>query len=133
MEAERGVCVSEGRCLRVLIVEDEMLIALDLAEMVREHGDVVVGVASDACEAFRLFADHQPDLVLMDISLVDGDDGIDVAKAMRLVREVPIVFCTAHGDPATLRRIAALSKCELVLKPIGPAALHGAMQRVSQN
>lgn len=114
--------------LRILIVEDEIVTSLDLAETLREYGHEVVGIAHDAGAALACAERTRPDLVLMDINLNGFDAGIDAAVALRDAHDIRSLFVTAHTDPATRDRAQAAWPLGLVAKPIQPAKLRVALQ-----
>jgi two-component system, response regulator PdtaR len=116
--AERFRLVRGGCPLKVLVVEDDMIIATDLAAMIEEQGGVVVGTACDSRQAIELGLAHHPDVVLMDIVLRGGSDGINAAEALRDLVGSLIVFCTANSDPETQRRMEALEGSAIVHKPV---------------
>ena len=106
--------------MRVLVVEDEPAIALELRDMLLRLGHDVCGLAVDTAEAIGLASEHAPDLVLMDITLRRGDDGITAAAAIKAAMPVQVVFATAYGyDPAIRARMAAI----LHRRPAAPATL----------
>ncbi|MDR6774529.1 response regulator [Azospirillum sp. BE72] len=82
----------------ILIVEDDAIIAYDLAETVRGMGHIVCGNAATMDEALALAAEHRPTLALMDIRLADGDNGLEVARELRARRFLPVIFVTAFPD-----------------------------------
>src|SRR5439155_2641327 len=82
---------------RILIVEDEALIAEELRERLTRLGMTVVGVADSAESAVHAAAHVRPDLVLLDIRLHSERDGIDAAREVRQM-DVPVVFLSAHSD-----------------------------------
>lgn len=84
--------------MRVLIVEDEELIALDLQEILEGDGHTVVGQATTADEAVKLATKHKPDVALMDVELSDGSNGLVVAEALGRKLKLPVVFLTARND-----------------------------------
>lgn len=90
---------------RALIVEDEGVIALSLEADMRELGFDTCDLAADEQEAFSHASSNQPDVVLMDVNLEGGREGIDAAKRLREACDVPIVFVTACDDRDTLARI----------------------------
>jgi diguanylate cyclase (GGDEF)-like protein/PAS domain S-box-containing protein len=102
--------------VRVLIVEDEALIAEELRERLTRLGMTVVGVADSAESAVQAAAHGRPDLVLMDIRLHGERDGIDTAREIRQ-RDVPVVFLTAHSDRATVERAKQVAPFGYLLKP----------------
>jgi CheY-like chemotaxis protein len=114
---------------RILVVEDEAIIAWQLEIVLQELGYDVAGTALDATEAIRMAAETTPDAILMDVRLGYGDDGITAAAQILKMRPVPVVFCTAFADdPATAARIEALGAAVLS-KPIDVAALDAVLRR----
>lgn len=83
---------------KVLIIEDEPIIALDLTRLVRELGHDVVGAAATHVEAVSLAKASQPGLVLADIRLADGSNGIDAANEILGEIDVPVIFITAFPE-----------------------------------
>jgi CheY-like chemotaxis protein/DNA-directed RNA polymerase specialized sigma24 family protein len=83
---------------RVLIIEDETLIAIDLSDIVSKLGHEVVATADTAGKAITAAAQHQPDLVLADIQLADGSSGIDAVNEILHRVAVPVIFITAFPD-----------------------------------
>ena len=90
---------------RVLIVEDEFLIALDLEAAMTGLGFEICGLAPNGDEARLLAMDHQPDVVLVDVYLGGAREGIETARWLRDVCDASVVFVTAHTDAATVERI----------------------------
>lgn len=89
---------------RVLIAEDDYLVALSVEEALAYAGFVVVGVADTADQALRMAGAARPDIVLMDIRLRGERDGISAARDIRQQFGIPCVFATAHDDPGTQHR-----------------------------
>lgn len=83
---------------RVLIIEDEAIIALDLENLVNELGHRVVGIATTKDDAVRMAHQRRPQLVLTDIKLADGSSGVDAAMAILKEMDVPVVFITAYPE-----------------------------------
>jgi two-component system cell cycle sensor histidine kinase/response regulator CckA len=111
---------------KVLVVEDEGLIAHDISRRLESLGHRVLATVSTAAEAIEQAAGA--DLVLMDIH-IDGDrDGIDAAMEIRARYHVPVVFLTAHADRATLDRAKLAGPFGYVVKPLGAGALHAAIE-----
>jgi two-component system, response regulator PdtaR len=123
---------SRARPLRALVVEDQLLIALDLEALLQETGAIVVGIAADATDALPLAAEHRPDVALINIILLNGHDGIQLANDIREMVDASIIFCTGSGDPATLKRISAFGKAQLLLKPYDLHDVTRAMLRLGQ-
>lgn len=101
----------------ILIVEDECIIAADLAIRLRRSGYHVSAMVRRGDEAIAIARDSRPDLVLMDIRLQGEIDGIAAAQAIRRSSDVPILLLTAHSDPTTIQRAADAGPFELILKP----------------
>ncbi|MFO1172041.1 MAG: response regulator [Hyphomicrobiaceae bacterium] len=105
----------------VLIIEDEPLISMDLAELVESLGHKVVGIARTRTEAGRLAAQVRPGLVLADIQLADGSSGIAAVNDMLQTLSVPVIFITAY--PERLLTGERPEPTFLVSKPYGPDML----------
>jgi response regulator NasT len=101
---------------RVLIAEDEALIRLDLAEMLREEGYEVVGEAGDGQEAVELAEQHKPDLVIMDVKM-PRRDGIDAASEIASKRIAPIVVLTAFSQRDLVERARDAGAMAYLVKP----------------
>ncbi|GJD43388.1 hypothetical protein AFCDBAGC_1240 [Methylobacterium cerastii] len=83
--------------LRILVVEDEALIALELEFLLDDLGYVTVGIAASSAEAIALGLSTAPDVALVDIHLVDGPTGVDVARALSADPRTTVVFMTANA------------------------------------
>ena len=102
---EVGALVAEARAAlqqvpgaRVLVVEDEPIIAMDIEALVTEIGHVVVDIADTRATAVEAALRHRPDLVLADIQLADGSSGIDAVREILNAFRVPVIFITAYPD-----------------------------------
>jgi two-component system, cell cycle sensor histidine kinase and response regulator CckA len=115
-----------AKAYRVLVVEDEGLIALDIATRLESLGHQVVGTVATADEAVEQAGGA--DVVLMDIRIDGQRDGIAAAQEVRARHHVPVVFLTAHADRATLERAKAADPFGYITKPLGPAALHTSIE-----
>jgi len=102
---------------RILIVEDEFIVALDLQSRLKNLGYDVVGIASSGDDAVLQVQDSQPDLVLMDIVLYGEMDGIEASTQIRESCDVPVIYLTANADPATLERAGSTHPFSCLLKP----------------
>lgn len=102
---------------RILIVEDEILVARDLEQQLTALGYQVVGIAGTGECALKLAAESQPHLVLMDIRLQGALDGIATAEQLRQRHLLPIVYVTAHADNATVARACFTEPFGYILKP----------------
>ncbi len=95
-EAIKGV--AEGLSTRVLVIEDESVIALDLASIAKELGHVVLPVAITHREALDIAEREEPGLILADIQLSDGSSGIEAVRDILAKRHIPVVFITAYPE-----------------------------------
>src|SRR5579864_1833977 len=111
---------------KVLVVEDEGLIAHDISNRLQALGHEVVGVASTAAEALEKAG--EADIVLMDIRIDGAKDGITAATEIRERYHVPVVFLTAHADRATLERAKAAEPFGYIVKPLAPATLNTSIE-----
>ena len=89
---------------RVLIVEDEALIAADLQQRLEQLDYDIVGISDSAGEAIVLAGVYMPDIVLMDIRLRGAGDGVEAAESIRQNLGIPVIFLTAYSDSQTLER-----------------------------
>ena len=112
---------------RVLIAEDEALIRLDLAEMLREEGYEVVGEAGDGQEAVDLAEALQPDLVIMDVKM-PRRDGIDAAAEIAAKRIAPIVVLTAFSQRELVERARDAGAMAYLVKPFSMTDLIPAIE-----
>ncbi|MCW2517009.1 MAG: Transcriptional regulator [Mycobacterium sp.] len=101
---------------RVLIAEDEALIRMDLAEMLREEGYEVVGEAGDGQEAVELAESLRPDLVIMDVKM-PRRDGIDAAAEIASKRIAPILVLTAFSQRELVERARDAGAMAYLVKP----------------
>lgn len=104
-------------CYRVLLVEDDTIVARDSRRRLEKLGYSVVAVACDGEGALAALRDHAVDVVLMDIGLPGGMDGVQAAARVREVRDVPVVYLTGHDDAATLSRVKVSEPYGFLLKP----------------
>lgn len=103
--------------VRILIVEDEPLIAEDLRAHLEELGYDVCAVCGNALDAMSEVAARKPDLLLLDINLGGGADGVQLAERVKSKHGVPFIFVTSHSDKATLERVKPLRPAGFIIKP----------------
>ncbi len=103
--------------IKILIVEDELLVADNLADALKTIGYDVCEIADNGADAFQLFQNENPDLVLMDISLKGGINGISAAIMMKGMRDVPLIFLTALGDAGTVNSAKEAHPAAYIVKP----------------
>jgi DNA-binding NarL/FixJ family response regulator len=108
---------------RILIVEDELIIATDLQCSLRDAGFDVLEPVRSGREAVERALEGDVDLVLMDISLSDLTDGLEAAKSIRGQSDVPIVFITGWSDSSIVSQAQKISPAGCLLKPVAPEDL----------
>jgi DNA-binding NarL/FixJ family response regulator len=108
---------------KILIVEDDTIIAITIEGRLKEFGYKVVGRASTAQDAIKKTIDLEPDLVLMDIHLKGPVDGIEAAKTIYGIYNIPVVYLTAFSDENTLERAQKTSPFGYIVKPFNDSTL----------
>lgn len=112
---------------RILVVEDEAVVAADLEDRLRQLGYEPVGNTGQGDQALSLAKESAADLVLMDIQLQGALDGITAADQIRQVLDIPVVFLTAHADDFTFQRAKDTAPFGYVLKPFSQQSLQTAI------
>ncbi|MFW6239357.1 MAG: response regulator [Thermodesulfobacteriota bacterium] len=113
---------------RVLIVEDEAILAANLEDQVREMGHEVVGVTGSGERAVRLCLGEMPDLVLMDIRLEGEMDGLEAAQRIRESHPVAVVFITTYSDEPFLERAKSSEPFGYLVKPVAARELRATLE-----
>jgi PAS domain S-box-containing protein len=113
---------------KLLIVEDEPVVALDLKQELEQWGCEVVGVAESADEAMVAAGVHRPDLALMDVRITGSVDGIQTAGLLRAAYRVPVVFLTSFSDETTIARAAREMPYGYLTKPFQTGELKATLQ-----
>jgi PAS domain S-box-containing protein len=116
------------RRARVLVVEDERIVAEDLQSQLETFGYSVSSIASSGEEAIQKAVETHPDLVLMDIVLKGNMDGVEVAEKMHASLDIPVVYLTAYGDVQTVQRAKITEPYGYILKPFDERELHTSIE-----
>lgn len=103
--------------IKILVVEDEVIVAQDIAGRLKKLGYAVTATVSSGEEAIQKARENQPDLVLMDIVLKGDMDGVTAAEKIRSNMNVPTVFLTAYADDKTLQRAKLTDPFGYIIKP----------------
>jgi CheY-like chemotaxis protein len=114
--------------IRILIVEDEALIAEDLKEKLQKFGYEVPGIADTGEMAIALAEEHRPNLVLMDIHLAGAMDGITTGGEIRSRWGIPIIYVTAFATQAIIDRAKKTNPSGYILKPFNDVQIQAAIQ-----
>jgi DNA-binding response OmpR family regulator len=113
--------------INVLIVEDESIVALEIAGYIRELGYEVAGMVSSSAKALLAVELEEIDLILMDINLKGDVDGISCVKEIKRTRDIPVIYITAFGDDETLSRAIETYPTSYLIKPFNRKELKVAM------
>jgi len=113
---------------QILVVEDENIVALDIRQSLNRLGYGVPGVAATGEEAIQAAHDLRPDLILMDIRLRGGMDGIEAASRIRQEQHLPIIYLTAFADTKTLNRAKTTEPYGYILKPFDDRELNSTIE-----
>jgi DNA-binding NarL/FixJ family response regulator len=116
-DEQQGIEQQLDRNARILVVEDDFLVASEIEVALGVAGFAVTGVAASAEEAIALAQETTPDLAIIDIRLIGPRDGVDVALTLFRDHAIPCVFATAHADEAVRARAAAASPLGWLQKP----------------
>jgi DNA-binding NarL/FixJ family response regulator len=108
---------------KILVVEDDTIIAITIEGRLKQFGYQVVGRASTARDAISKAIEFEPDLVLMDINLKGPVDGIEAAETIYGIHNIPVVYLTAFSDETTLERAQKTSPFGYIVKPFSDSTL----------
>lgn len=113
---------------KILVVEDEKIVAKDIQISLEDLGYAVPGIAASGGEAIKKAADTSPDLVLMDINLKGDMDGVEAARQLHTRFNIPVIYLTAYSDDKTLERAKLTEPLGYILKPFKAKELHATIQ-----
>ncbi|MCA1960985.1 MAG: response regulator [Desulfomonile sp.] len=113
---------------KIMIVEDEVVVAMQLRETLHKLGYHVAGIEGQGEEAVEKVDNMAPDLILMDIKLAGKVDGIEAVHRIARRHEIPVVYLTAHSDEMTLHRAKRSAPYGYLLKPFSTADLRAAIE-----
>ncbi|MCE8422569.1 MAG: PAS domain S-box protein [Candidatus Methanoperedens sp.] len=114
--------------LKILVVEDEAIVALDIKNRLEHLGYTIPAIASSGEEAIKKADETCPDLILMDIMLGEGMDGIEAAGHIHKRIDIPIIFLTAYADDETLSRAKITKPFGYILKPFEERELRSVIE-----
>ena len=113
---------------KILVVEDEAIIAMDIQSILRKIGFSDSEVVFSGEESIQRVASRKPHLVLMDIKLKGNIDGIQAAKQIFYEHNVPVVYITAFGDEKTLKRANGTARFGFITKPFEEGELQSTIK-----
>ncbi len=102
---------------KILVTEDEGIVAADIEDRLRNLGYQVTATCSSGAEALAKIAETEPDLVLMDIMIQGDMDGVETAAQVRKQFGIPVIYLTAYSDDATFQRAKITEPFGYLLKP----------------
>jgi len=114
--------------IRVLIVEDEPLIAENIAMYLNNHDFTVSGIAYDDEEAFTELKGNPPDAVLLDVNLESPKNGIDIAEYINSNNRIPFVFLTSYSDKTIVDRAKKTNPAGYIVKPFNEQTLYTTLE-----
>ena len=103
---------------KILVIEDDMIIQLFITKVLKSEGYEISGKGRSCEQALQSIAEQIPDLILMDIGIAGGKDGIETAEIINKDHNIPIIFMTGNSDSSTTERALATNPVEILLKPI---------------
>jgi len=115
--------------LRILIVEDEAILLMQLEAMFEDEGHIVVGTAMSSTEAIEVARQTKPDIAIVDIHLLDGSSGLEVARHLRASGETLVVFVTANAKRVPEDYEGAVG---LISKPYSQAGMSAAIKYLDE-
>jgi CheY-like chemotaxis protein len=116
---------------KIIIVEDNNIIALDLKHSLEKLGYEIIAVVTSGEEALAQTLELKPDLVIMDIKLRDNMDGIEVARSIHTKECIPILFVSAYGDNETIQRAEKCAdKIGYIVKPYNNDQLFSSVEKL---
>ncbi len=119
--------------VKILIVEDELIIAEDMRYMLETLGYEVVGVTGDPSEARRLISATNPDIAMLDITLGTQQLGLDLGRDIVENHKIPFIFCTSHSDRSTISKATQLHPNGYLVKPFEQKDLFSAVELALAN
>jgi|HubBroStandDraft_1064217.scaffolds.fasta_scaffold00146_12 DNA-binding NarL/FixJ family response regulator len=115
--------------VRILVVEDEALVGAYIAEVLRESGFEVIGIASTGREALSIARDSGADIALVDITLAGPLDGIEVACFIRELFGIGAIFLSGTSDPEIVARAGRAQPYGFLRKPFRPGQMYNMLSR----
>ena len=120
--------------MKILIAEDEQLIADQLIGQLQEIGYSAVDLVANSHDAILHFNKTEPDLVILDIGLRDSKlDGIDLCNQLQTIRPFPCIFLSGFSDDSTLARVKSVPHSDFLVKPCSTRQLYVSIDRAIDN
>lgn len=115
---------------KVLIVEDEVIIALYIKKQLESLGYTITDLVSSSEEALSSFIQNTPDIIIMDVKIEGDLNGIEVVLEIRKTSKIPVIFLTGNSDNKTIKMIERLENYFLLVKPVTKEELSLALNSI---
>jgi two-component system, response regulator PdtaR len=115
---------------KILIVEDENIIALDIKTRLRRMGYKILSVVHSGEKAVDMVKQQEPDLILMDVVLRGKLNGIEAAEKISSIKTIPIIFITAYSDAETITKILKITPYGYLIKPFDERELDRKIKKI---
>ncbi len=112
----------------IIIVEDDEITALNLNLSLQKHGYNIVAICDDITQAKNKINSYKPDIVIIDISLQESNDGIELAKVIRSKYNIPFIYLTSYSDDDIISQAKLTEPYGYIVKPFDPNSLHATIQ-----
>ena len=112
----------------IIIVEDDEITALNLKLSLQKHGYEILSVCDNAMDAKEKIKNFKPDIIIIDISLQESNDGIDLAKSIRKNYGIPFIYLTSYSDDDIIAQAIKTEPYGYIVKPFDPSSLHATIQ-----
>ena len=119
--------------IKVLIVEDEPVIATNISMYLNNNDFSVSGIAYDYDEAIFQLQDNTPDAVILDIGMENNDDGINIANVINAQYRIPFIFLTSYADKETLQKAKQVEPSGYIVKPFNEKTLLASLEIAISN
>lgn len=119
--------------IKVLIIEDELIIAENIRICIESMGYEVLDIATSYDEAEASLREQQPDIALVDIMLSEGKNGIEIGALIRDKYDFPFIFVTSHGDKSTIQQAVTVQPNGYLMKPFNKENLYAAIEVALDN
>jgi DNA-binding response OmpR family regulator len=112
----------------IIVVEDDEITSLNLNLSLQKHGYDVIAVCDNSTQAKNKIQAYKPDIVIIDISLDESNDGIELAKVVRHKYNIPFIFLTSYSDDDIIAQAKLTEPYGYIVKPFDPNSLHATIQ-----
>lgn len=113
---------------KIIIVEDDEITALNLKLSLQKHGYNIIAVCDNASQAKEKIEETKPDVIIIDISLQESNDGIELAKTIRQHYSIPFIYLTSYSDDDIIAEAIKTEPYGYIVKPFDPSSLHATIQ-----